>query len=209
MGVPTSEGDVYDKVLLSGADQPPLHIANDKQLVDELKRRFPSLSSSLDRFVRCSAKMLALFPLWCLSSILPHPLRALLLSSPLFSHWRTWASLTATDGLESFFPGSDRDSSTLKSFLSSLWIDTGSPPDRMSFFMAAAVHIGFPHVGGGYPDGGPEEMALALVEAIEARGGSVLVCADVEQVEWSDPKGVGWRWGWRGGRLGCRSQIRN
>ena len=70
--------------------------------------------------------------------------------------------------LDELFPGDDADTNMLKSYLAGLWIDAGSRPDHMSFFLLAAISIGFPHVGGAYPDGGPEEMALALVEAIEA-----------------------------------------
>ena len=44
-------------------------------------------------------------------------------------------------------------------YFAGLWIDAGSPPDRMSFFLLSAITVGFPHIGGAYPDGGPEAMA--------------------------------------------------
>ena len=99
MGEQYAEGDVYDRVLLAGAGQEELRIANEVQMVGELKARFiayahqaiccamtarficddamlkarfPSLSGALDRFVKVSAGLLAIFPLWCLTSLLPH-----------------------------------------------------------------------------------------------------------------------------------------
>ena len=37
-------------------------------------------------------------------------------------------------------------------------------------------------LGAGYPEGGPQEMALAMVESIEARGGAVYVRCPVESI---------------------------
>ena len=47
-------------------------------------------------------------------------MRRLVLRSPLFSQWRTWAGRTATDGLEAFFPGEGKDATLLKSYLAGL-----------------------------------------------------------------------------------------
>jgi phytoene dehydrogenase-like protein len=56
-----------------------------------------------------------------------------------------------------------------------MWIDTGAPPDRCSFFLSAAVFYGFPERGGAYPAGGSQAMSASLIPVIEAAGGRVRV----------------------------------
>lgn len=45
-----------------------------------------------------------------------------------------------------------------------------APPSRGSFFMQTAVLGGWQKLGEAYPVGGPQKTALAMVEAIEAKG---------------------------------------
>ena len=182
MGERMAEGNVYDRIVLAGSGDAELRIATDKQVLAELKRRFPTRAAELDRFMAVCAGLLWRFPLWCLSALLPSRFRRLALGSPLFAHWRAWASRTAEAALRDLLPGDDEDSRRLRGYLSGLWIDGGCPPSRMSFFLLAATTVGFPHEGGAYPTGGSEAMALALVEAIEARGGAVRVRAHVSRV---------------------------
>ena len=70
----------------------------------------------------------------------------------------------------------------MASYLLGLWMDTGSPPDRHSFVMTAALSIGFPKEGGAFPDGGSKSMATCLIQAIELNGGKVLMRAKVEEI---------------------------
>ena len=91
------------------------------------------------------------------ASILPMSWRLALLSSPLLRVWRKWASLTASEGLHACFPGSDEATCRLRSYLSGLWLDAGSPPSRGSFFMQTAVMGGWQKLGVSYPRGGPQQ----------------------------------------------------
>lgn len=182
MGEPMAEGSVYDRILLCGSGDAELRIVNDKQMFAELKRRFPAHARAIDRFVGICAGLLWRFPLWCVSALLPWRVRRAFLASALFAHWQRWASRTAEDALRELFPGEDLQTRRLRGYLSGLWIDAGCPPSRMSFFMLAATTVGFPHEGGAYPTGGSDAMALALAAAIEARGGRVLVRAEVASV---------------------------
>jgi phytoene dehydrogenase-like protein len=182
MGEPMAEGSVYDRILLSGSGDAELRIVDDKQMFAELKRRFPAHTHALDRFVSICAGLLWRFPLWCASALLPWRVQRVFLASALFAHWQSWASRTADDALAELFPGEDFETRRLRAYLSGLWIDAGCPPSRMSFFMLAATTVGFPHEGGAYPTGGSDAMALALAAAIEARGGRVIVRAEVASV---------------------------
>ncbi len=48
--------------------------------------------------------------------------------------------------------------------------------------MQTAVFGGFQKMGAAYPHGGPQELALAMAEAIEARGGAVFVRCPVTRI---------------------------
>ena len=125
------------------------------------------------------------FALLVAAAILPMKWRLALLASPLMALWREWAAKTADEGLRQVVPGTDRESNRLRSFLAGLWIDSGAPPSRMSFWMQAAVFGGFQKVGVGYPRGGPQLLAMEMVEA-EARGGRVFVRAPVSRIVLDD-----------------------
>lgn len=207
MGQPGHKGMVYDRVALGGyPSEPELEIASDRQMLDDLKERFPAHAERIDAFQRTCEALLIRFPVWCASAALPWPLRRSVLRSPFMAPFRRWAALTADEGLERHFPGEDEATVRLRAFLSGLWIDAGCPPHRMSFFMLAATNVGFPHEGGAYPRGGPDAMALALVEAINKRGGRVLVRADVAAIDVRDgaARGVLLR---DGTRIGAKTVV--
>ena len=104
------------------------------------------------------------------------------LRSPVMALWRKWASKTGAEGLRELVPGDSEDARKLRSYMVGLWLDTGAPPSRGSFFMQSAVFGGWQKLGEAYPRGGPQKTALALVEAIEARGGRVFVRCPVASV---------------------------
>mmetsp|Transcript_7348 Transcript_7348/g.11549 ORF Transcript_7348/g.11549 Transcript_7348/m.11549 type:complete len:451 (+) Transcript_7348:232-1584(+) len=82
----------------------------------------------------------------------------------------------------------------LCAYLCGLWVDTGCPPHRVSFFMIAAVSLGFPHEGGAYPCGGPKAIARTLVERIEDASSSasrVYCRAPVQNIILEDGKAAG------------------
>ena len=155
-----------------------LPIRDDKQLTEELLRRFPDQKAAIRRYFDTAESVQMRFGLSCAAAILPMPLRKLLLRSPVMGLWRKWASMTAADGLRHFFP----DSARLRSYLSGLWLDTACLPSRGSFFMQTAVMGGWQKVGVAYPRGGPQRTTDAMVDAIERRGGAVFVRAPVAKI---------------------------
>merc|ERR1740138_1386099 len=100
--------------------------------------------------------------------------------------WWQYAGRSAEEVLNDIFKDAldtqREDVLKLQAYLCGLWLDSGCPPDRVSFFMIAAVGLGFPHEGGAYPEGGTGEMAKALIECIESHGGSCYVRAPVERI---------------------------
>ena len=91
------------------------------------------------------------------------------------SFWRTWASKTGAEGLMEIIPGDSVEARKLRSYMTGLWLDTGSPPSRGSFFMQSAVFGGWQKLGEAYPIGGPQKTVLRMVETIEKNGGKVFV----------------------------------
>lgn len=173
----------YDIIKLAGIPD-ALRIVNDVQMMGELKKRFPKHHTEIDNYFFYGRLLNGHFPLWLLSVFLPRPLRRLFMASPLMYFWRKWASKTGVQGMDAIVPNptNDPEVNRLRASLSGLFLDAGGTPASMSFFMATAVNIGFPFVGGAYPRGGPEEMALMMVEAIESYGGVVFVKTPVRTI---------------------------
>jgi all-trans-retinol 13,14-reductase len=141
-------GGVYDTVTLGPAKGAPpvekgrggpanadLGIVSDVQMAAELKRQFPAHAGAIDAYVSLCHTVLLRFPVWAGSALLPFPLRKRVLASRFMKPWQTWAKKTAQEGLTELFPGADEDSGRLKALLCGLWIDSGCPPTRGSFFM--------------------------------------------------------------------------
>ena len=153
------------------------------QLAQELCSRFPAHAADIKAYFALAERVQLRFALWLASAMLPMALRLALLRSPLFAIWRRWAGVTAEQALDTVMPGESSNTKQLKSFVTGLWLDTGSPPSRLSFWLQTAVFGGFQKLGTAYPEGGPQEMALSMVEAIEARGGAVFVRAPVSAIQ--------------------------
>lgn len=181
----------YDRVRLTRATKDfgkseELRVISDVQQAKELRARFPNLVPQLDRYEKLAQTCLIAFPIWASLHAFPWTVRQHLMKAILPSVWWKYAGRTGEEVLEEIFadaPESEKDNvRLLQGYLCGLWLDAGCTPDRVSFFMIAAVGVGFPHEGGAYPEGGTGEMAKALVECIESHGGSVYVRAPVARV---------------------------
>ena len=154
----------------------PLHLET------ALAARFPSMAGALRRYFSLADAVQLRFGLLIGAAILPGWLRCAFLRSPPMALWRRWAAKTAAEGLLETIPGDSEEARRLRSYMVGLWLDTGAPPSRGSFFMQTAVLGGWQKLGEAYPRGGPQRTALALVEAIEGRGGAVFVRCPVAAV---------------------------
>ncbi|KAJ8604692.1 hypothetical protein CTAYLR_006550 [Chrysophaeum taylorii] len=157
-----------------------LPIRDDAQLAGELLSRFPDHQSQIRRYFDVAESVQLRFGILCAAAVFPMACRRWLVRS--LALWREWAGITAAEGLRRLFPGTDEAACRLRSYLSGLWLDTGSPPSRGSFFMQTAVMGGWQKLGVSYPRGGPQLTTLAMVEAIELRGGVVFVSAPVTSI---------------------------
>lgn len=176
----------YDRVRLTRTDDKELRVITDVKLKAELRHRFPELTKQITRFEDLCQRLLVAFPIWCAIHVSPWRFQPAIMKALLPSVWWKYAGRTGEEVLNELFadaPESQKDNVLkLQGYLCGLWLYMGCPPHRVSFFMVAAVTLGFPHEGGAYPAKGTGEMAASLVECIEAHGGSCLVRAPVERI---------------------------
>ncbi|AET73566.1 all-trans-13,14-dihydroretinol saturase [Emiliania huxleyi virus PS401] len=181
---PLADSDgTYERIAFADACEEPFCVrGGPKEIATDLTQRFPEFARQIAEYFKICHIVQLRFALWLVSALFPMTLRIILLRSPLFYAWRTFAGTTTTVALHSFFPGTSAAANKLRSIVSGLWIDTGSPPSRASFFMQLAIFGGFQQLGAAYPAGGSQRLPLSMVEAIESRDGDVFVQCMVERI---------------------------
>eukprot|EP00455_Lapot_gusevi_P056682 TRINITY_DN9484_c0_g1_i1.p1 TRINITY_DN9484_c0_g1~~TRINITY_DN9484_c0_g1_i1.p1 ORF type:complete len:617 (-),score=87.31 TRINITY_DN9484_c0_g1_i1:11-1861(-) len=174
---PTADGGVtYDRIVLEGCSQAPFDIQLAQHHMPALYAAFPQHKADIDRYVREAQEAVKSIPIYVLSRLLPWAWQKRL-SPWLLRTFHKHASRSQQEALQSI-----TSHAPLASLLGSLWIDTGSPPDRATWILSAAVFHGFPQRGGAYPRGGSQGMSGCLVPVVERAGGRVLVRADVTEI---------------------------
>eukprot|EP00743_Colponemidia_sp_Colp-15_P003770 GILK01004067.1.p1 GENE.GILK01004067.1~~GILK01004067.1.p1 ORF type:complete len:627 (-),score=65.92 GILK01004067.1:98-1945(-) len=172
---PNGSLSTFDKVIM-GDDPTPFLIRHHEKHLEDIYRMFPQEKAAIDEFMSVTDTVLKGFPLWALTKFFSLPMQKKI-SELFLSKFLKYTGQTAEEVLTRLTPNKK-----LASLLCSLWIDTGSPPDRTTFMLNACVFRGLPHEGGAYPRGGSAEMSRALIPVIEAAGGRVLVRASVSQI---------------------------
>jgi len=177
-GKPEAEGTMPVR---PGPLQGPLRIEHD------FVTRFPKHRDAIRRYFALSDTIQKQFGVFIASAILPSWLRALVLRLPLMRLWFRWNKKTMTEALLELFPGDAPDDILVRTYLSGLWLNAGAPPSRGSFFMQVAVMGGWQRIGVAYPAGGPEKIAMALVDVIEnspvpKANGRVFISTPVEAI---------------------------
>jgi hypothetical protein len=101
--------------------------------------RFPDNEADIDRYLETTTRVMTLFPFWIAYKALPRIawLRRWWWGVFLSGTWESLAGRTAEDVTNEITANT-----RLRSLLSGLWIDTGCPPDRASFFIGASVFRG-------------------------------------------------------------------
>ncbi len=165
----------FDRVALGNA--PPFAIKNGEKHLSDLYALFPEHHHEIKEFLRVSDRALKKFPLFVMSKALPSWLRKPWHRFVLGKTWERYAGRTTKEVLEEI-----TEEPRLASLLAGTWMDTGSPPDRVSFMMGMCVARGLAIEGGAYPVGGSTSLAKCLVPVIREAGGRVLVRANVREI---------------------------
>jgi len=171
--------DVYDRILLGGREyQFP---TGRERLRARLKDYFPAEQPAIDAYFRAVRRCVRSSGLFFASRALPHPVSRVagpLLRAAFLHH----AGRTTAETLARLGCGPE-----LSGVLTAQWGDYGLTPGRSSFGVHAIVAEHY-FEGASYPVGGAGAIAAAILPAIEAAGGGLLVSADVQQVL-LDPRG--------------------
>ncbi len=165
--------EVYDRVIV-GERSFDL-VAGRERFVEGLARHFPAQRAAIERYVeRLRAVSRAARPFFA-ERALPPALGTL--ARPFMGRaFRREAALTTARAFSEMGVGPD-----LGGVLAAQFGDYGLPPGRSSFAIHALVANHYLD-GGSYPVGGASSIAAGIVPGIEARGGVVLVSAEVERV---------------------------
>jgi all-trans-retinol 13,14-reductase len=173
---PMGEPDgTFDRIVLG--DEPPFAIKNGERHLPDLYAQFPEHHDEIEEYLRVSKSVLEKFPLFVMSKALPGWLQKLWHRFILGKTWQRYAGRTIKEVLAEI-----TDEPRLAALLAGQWMDTGSPPDRVSFMMGMCVSRGLAIEGGAYPVGGSTSLAKSLVPVIEKAGGRVLVRANVKEI---------------------------
>jgi all-trans-retinol 13,14-reductase len=143
-----------------------------------LKKEFPEEHEAIDKFIEtifgCSKSSLALG----MYKVLPRPLLNFLIKLGL--HDRIFDNYQLTQNTREFLD-SITNNPKLKCVMNYCFGDFGTNPNKAPLFMNSALFRTFMD-GGFFPTGGSSEMTKTLAEPIWARGGKVLVRADVKEI---------------------------
>jgi all-trans-retinol 13,14-reductase len=163
----------YERIVLGAASFE--FVAGEERLRERLTRDFPHGAGAIRAYLQRINSAVRWSRPFFVERAVPRPVAALLgraLRAPLSRFYRrtTGAVLSelTTDPV-------------LRGVLAAQWPDYGLPPGQSSFAMHAIVAHHYLE-GGSYPVGGASRLAATMIPAIEARGGRVVVNADVGEV---------------------------
>jgi hypothetical protein len=127
MGEPSANGGVtYDRIFVG--DEAPFDVKLWQRHVPELYTRFPDNKKDIDKYVREATQAVDSVPLFVLSKLLPLRLQELV-GPYLLRTFRRQAGRTMKEALADI-----TQNPRLAALLGSLWIDTGSPPEKVTRF---------------------------------------------------------------------------
>jgi all-trans-retinol 13,14-reductase len=166
-------GEVYDTVVLAGRRFEL--VAGRERWRDRVVEYFPGERAAIDAYLGAVRATVAASQLYWTEKVVPGAIAAIA-GRALRARFLRYASRTTRNVLESLTRNQE-----LIAVLTAQWGDYGLPPSRSSFGMHAI--LAHHYLGGGfYPVGGARTMAAALLPRIEARGGAVVIDAEVERV---------------------------
>jgi all-trans-retinol 13,14-reductase len=177
-------GEVYDRIIIDGDiyDLPK----GRRNLREMLVTRFPEEQGAIDGYFEAVRTAVSAAMPFQASKTLPGPVAAL--AGPVMRRdFRRWSDRTTREVLEELT--SDQ---RLIAVLTAQLGDYGLPPAQSSFAMHALVASHY-FRGGFYPVGGSAVFAESIIPVIEQAGGTVLVNAEVAEIQVEDGRAVGVR----------------
>ncbi|HLK48231.1 MAG TPA: NAD(P)/FAD-dependent oxidoreductase [Bryobacteraceae bacterium] len=165
--------EVYDRILIG--ERCYEFWSGEERFRRKMKEYFPEEGGAIDQYLtrvnECAAAMQRYFA----ERALP-PILSRLFGGLMRRPFLRFASRTTAEVL-----GELTDNRQLAAVLTGQWGCYGLPPSQSSFGIHAIVAQHY-FDGGSYPRGGAARIAEALAPAIEAKGGTVALCAEVDRI---------------------------
>ncbi len=177
-------GDVYDRIIIDGREYD--FVKGRERWRAQMHSYFPNERDAIDEYLERVRSVTRKSQLFFGEKALPKPLSMLfgaLMRRPLLKEARR----TTREVLEEL-----TDNQELIGVLTGQYGDYGLTPSESSFFMHAIV-VRHYLSGGAYPIGGSSRIAETIEPVIEAAGGEVITCAEVQEIVMNEGRAVGVR----------------
>jgi phytoene dehydrogenase-like protein len=166
-------GRVYDTLRIG--ERTYKYVAGRENWRQQMREYFPSETGIIDQYLKLIEATVHSSKLYYVEKVVPSFIAAGF-GWAMRARFLRRAGRTTREVLESLTANQE-----MIAVLTGLWGDYGLPPALSSFGVHAIVATHYLN-GGAYPVGGAGRIAGAIVPAIEARGGRVLVSAEVAEI---------------------------
>ena len=173
--------DAFERFIYPGLDftVPSDAATYQRRLIE----RFPQEAAAIRRYFRDVRAVGRWATLGFVQAMVPRPIAPLVRAIQRLTGRK--GLMTTGAYLEARFA-----SPQLRTLLASQWGDYGLPPSRSAFAIHAQIVAHYLE-GAWFPEGGASRIARTFEKGIEARGGAVRVCQDVESILLQDGRAVG------------------
>ena len=175
-------GDVYDKIVIG--DKSFDLVKGVENYKNKLKSYFPNDIEAIDKYVDIIFKSSKTAQKFYTDKALP-PLVSKLIGKTMREPYYKYSDRTTYDVVSSL-----TDNEELIKVLTAQYGDYGLTPKKSSFAMHTSV-VKHYFGGGSFPIGGSSQIANTIDPVIEAAGGTILISAEVQEIEVKKNKATG------------------
>jgi len=175
-------GDVYDKIVIG--DNSYDLVKGVENFKNQLKEYFPNDKDAIDNYVALIFESSKTAQKFYTDKALP-PFMSKLMGKSMRDPYYKFSDQTTYDVIRSL-----TDNEELIKVLSAQYGDYGLTPKKSSFAMHTSV-VKHYFGGGSFPIGGSSRIVETIEPIIEAAGGTILVSAEVKEVQVKNNKAIG------------------
>jgi all-trans-retinol 13,14-reductase len=175
-------GDVYDKIVIG--DKAYDFVKGVQNFKEQLYAYFPLEKDAIDGYVNLVFEANKTTQKFYMDKVLP-PLVSLAIGGAMRKAYYKFSDRTTYEVLKSL-----TNDETLIKVLSGQYGDYGVTPKKSSFAMHASVARHYFN-GGSFPIGGSSQIVNTVDPVIEAAGGTILISAEVKEVQIQKNKATG------------------
>ena len=175
-------GDVYDKIIIG--DKAYDFVKGVENFKERLYEYFPLEKEAIDQYVQLVFDATKTTQKFYMDKVLP-PIASMTIGKLMRRAYYEFSDKTTYEVLKSL-----TDNEELIKVLSGQYGDYGVPPKKSSFAMHASVARHYFH-GGSFPVGGSSQIVKTVDPIIEAAGGTILISAEVKNIQITKNKATG------------------